>query len=63
MARTAHGEQTQWIFDRTTSAFLGERTVLAGAGSAVLAKAVADGTTAVLTKAVADRPGEVPAAS
>lgn len=32
VARTAHGEQTQWIFDRTTYAFLGERTVLAEAG-------------------------------
>ncbi|MFF0753170.1 CU044_5270 family protein [Streptomyces sp. NPDC004267] len=62
VARTAHGEQTQWIFDRTTSAFLGERTVLTRAGSAGPAGTLL-GTTAVLTKAVADRPGVVPAAS
>ncbi|MFJ9825078.1 CU044_5270 family protein [Streptomyces sp. NPDC101160] len=62
VARTAHGEQTQWIFDRTTSAFLGERTVLTRAGSAGPAGTLL-GTTAVLTKAVADRPGEVPPAS
>ncbi|MFE5797698.1 CU044_5270 family protein [Streptomyces sp. NPDC056503] len=28
VARTAGGERTQWVFDRSTSAFLGERTVL-----------------------------------
>ncbi|MET9933628.1 CU044_5270 family protein [Streptomyces sp. NPDC006324] len=40
VARTSHGEQTQWIFDRTTSAFLGERTVLTGTAPAGRAGAV-----------------------
>ncbi|MFD0339872.1 CU044_5270 family protein [Streptomyces sp. NPDC127117] len=61
VARTAHGEQTQWIFDPATYAFLGERTVLAEAGDAGPAGTVV-GTSAVLTRAVVDRPGEIPAA-
>ncbi|GAA1315392.1 hypothetical protein GCM10009647_043210 [Streptomyces sanglieri] len=61
VARTAHGEQTQWIFDRTTYAFLGERTVLAEAGDAGPAGTVM-GTSAVLTTAAVDRAGELPAA-
>lgn len=60
VARTAHGEQTQWIFDRATSAFLGERTVLTRTTTAGPAGTLL-GTTAVLTRAVADRPGELPA--
>ncbi|MFE6104899.1 CU044_5270 family protein [Streptomyces laurentii] len=60
VARAAEGEQTQWIFDRTTSAFLGERTVLTRATSAGPAGTVL-GTTAVLTKAAAGRPGIRPA--
>ncbi|MEU2672000.1 CU044_5270 family protein [Streptomyces sp. NPDC007164] len=60
VARTAHGEQTQWIFDRTTYAFLGERTVLAEAGGAGPAGTVM-GTSAVLTRAAVDRAGELPA--
>ncbi|MFE2935723.1 CU044_5270 family protein [Streptomyces sp. NPDC059278] len=60
VARTAHGEQTQWIFDRTTYAFLGERTVLAEAGDAGPAGTVM-GTSAVLTRAAVDRRGELPA--
>ncbi|MFJ6620128.1 hypothetical protein ACIQOW_21455 [Kitasatospora sp. NPDC091335] len=59
MARTAHGQQTQWIFDRTTYAFLGERTVLAEAGDAGPAGTVV-GTSAVLAKAAVDRAGELP---
>ncbi|MDV5144314.1 CU044_5270 family protein [Streptomyces sp. SBC-4] len=59
VARTADGEQTQWIFDRATSAFLGERTVLiettaAGKKGAVL------GVSAVLAKGAVARTGELP---
>ncbi|MFJ3124342.1 CU044_5270 family protein [Streptomyces sp. NPDC086993] len=56
VARTAHGQQTQWIFDRTTYAFLGERTVLAEAGDAGPAGTVV-GTSAILTRAAVDRTG------
>ncbi|MGW4382923.1 CU044_5270 family protein [Kitasatospora sp. NPDC004531] len=59
VARTAHGQQTQWIFDRTTYAFLGERTVLAEAGEAGPAGTVV-GTSAVLAKAAVDRVGQLP---
>ncbi|MFJ5140017.1 CU044_5270 family protein [Streptomyces sp. NPDC088707] len=59
VARTAHGEQTQWIFDRTTSAFLGERTVLTATTSAGPAGAVL-GVSAVLAKASAPAPGVLP---
>ncbi|MFJ1823300.1 CU044_5270 family protein [Streptomyces sp. NPDC087532] len=60
VARTAHGQQTQWIFDRTTYAFLGERTVLTESGDAGPAGTVV-GTSAVLTRAAVDRTGETPA--
>ncbi|GGR08708.1 CU044_5270 family protein [Streptomyces netropsis] len=60
VARTAHGQQTQWVFDRTTYAFLGERTVLTETGEAGPAGTVV-GTSAVLTKAAVDRVGETPA--
>ncbi|MDX2564959.1 CU044_5270 family protein [Streptomyces sp. TX20-6-3] len=59
VARTAHGEQTQWIFDRTTSAFLGERTVLTETTSAGGAGTVL-GVSAVLAKASAPAPGVLP---
>jgi hypothetical protein len=61
VVRTAHGEQTQWIFDPATYAFLGERTVLAKTGDAGPAGTVV-GASAVLTRATADRAGELPAA-
>ncbi|MEE1739834.1 CU044_5270 family protein [Streptomyces sp. BE147] len=60
VARTSHGQQTQWIFDRTTYAFLGERTVLTEAGDAGPAGTVV-GSSAVLTRAAVDRAGETPA--
>ncbi|MFF2407189.1 CU044_5270 family protein [Streptomyces sp. NPDC058092] len=59
VARTAHGQQTQWVFDRTTYAFLGERTVLTEAGDAGPAGTVV-GTSAVLAKAAVDRAGDKP---
>ncbi|WP_187645565.1 CU044_5270 family protein [Streptomyces sp. TRM49041] len=59
IARTTHGRQKQWIFDRTTYVFLGVRTVLvddrAGPAGTVV------GTSAILTTAAADRAGEAPA--
>ncbi|MFC8588562.1 CU044_5270 family protein [Streptomyces sp. NPDC057217] len=61
VARTAHGEQTQWIFDRTTSAFLGERTVLVESTPAGRAGTVL-GVSAVLVKGAASAPGELPKA-
>lgn len=59
VARTVHGQQTQWIFDRSTYAFLGERTVLVESGDAGPAGTVT-GASAVLTTAAADRAGEAP---
>ncbi|WP_323447032.1 CU044_5270 family protein [Streptomyces yaizuensis] len=59
VARTAYGQQTQWIFDRTTYAFLGERTVLTESGAAGPAGTVV-GTSAVLTTAAVDRAGRTP---
>ncbi|MFD4660466.1 CU044_5270 family protein [Kitasatospora sp. NPDC058444] len=59
VARTAHGRQTQWVFDRTTYAFLGERTVLSEAGEAGPAGTVL-GTSAVLVKGAVGRAGELP---
>ncbi|MCN9239286.1 CU044_5270 family protein [Streptomyces sp. RY43-2] len=59
VARTAHGQQTQWIFDRTTYAFLGERSVLTEPGDAGPAGTVV-GTSAILTKAAVDRAGAAP---
>ncbi|MFD8210209.1 CU044_5270 family protein [Streptomyces sp. NPDC059695] len=61
VARTAHGEQTQWIFDRTTSAFLGERTVLTETTPAGRAGTVL-GVSAVLAKGAAAAPGKLPEA-
>ncbi|WP_328945744.1 CU044_5270 family protein [Streptomyces sp. NBC_00250] len=61
VARTAHGEQTQWIFDRTSSAFLGERTVLTATTSAGPSGTVL-GVSAVLAKAAVGAPGELPGA-
>ncbi|MFH9724557.1 CU044_5270 family protein [Streptomyces sp. NPDC017254] len=61
VARTAYGEQTQWIFDRTTSVFLGERTVLTGTTTAGSAGTVL-GVSAVLAKACVGAPGELPGA-
>ncbi|WP_372405589.1 CU044_5270 family protein [Streptomyces luteireticuli] len=59
VARTARGQQTQWIFDRSTHAFLGERTVLTASGGAGPAGTVV-GSSAVLTRAAVDRAGELP---
>ncbi|CAM5378476.1 CU044_5270 family protein [Streptomyces narbonensis] len=62
VARTADGEQTQWIFDRTTSAFLGERTVLVET-TAAGKKGTVLGLSAVLAKGAVERTGERPGGS
>ncbi|MFE7136011.1 CU044_5270 family protein [Streptomyces sp. NPDC057638] len=59
VARAAQGRQTQWIFDRTSSVFLGERTVLTETTDAGTAGEVT-GSSAILTKAAVDRPGQAP---
>ncbi|MFB7516510.1 CU044_5270 family protein [Streptomyces sp. NPDC056144] len=59
VARTADGEQTQWVFDRTTSAFLGERTVLTETTAAGVKGSVL-GVSAVLAKGAVGRAGELP---
>ncbi|MEU3692281.1 CU044_5270 family protein [Streptomyces narbonensis] len=62
VARTADGEQTQWIFDRATSAFLGERTVLVET-TAAGKKGTVLGLSAVLAKGAVERTGERPGGS
>ncbi|MFD5771513.1 CU044_5270 family protein [Streptomyces sp. NPDC127049] len=59
VARTSGGERTQWVFDRSTSAILGERTVLVAASDAGPAGTVLS-ETAVLTKAAVARAGQLP---
>ncbi|MFF8806351.1 CU044_5270 family protein [Streptomyces omiyaensis] len=59
VARTSGGERTQWVFDRSTSAFLGERTELVTASDAGPAGTVL-GQTAVLAKAAVARAGQLP---
>ncbi|MEU3569339.1 CU044_5270 family protein [Kitasatospora sp. NPDC036755] len=61
VARTAYGRQTQWLFDRGTYAFLGERTVLGEDGDAGPAGTVV-GTSAVIASAAVDRAGDLPPA-
>ncbi|MFI6422444.1 CU044_5270 family protein [Streptomyces sp. NPDC050842] len=61
VSRTADGEQTQWIFDRATSVFLGERTVLTET-TAAGRKGTVLGVSAVLAKGAVARTGELPAA-
>ncbi|MDQ0581268.1 CU044_5270 family protein [Streptomyces rishiriensis] len=56
---TKHGTRTEWIFNRTTLDYLGQRTVFSrdtarGKAGAVL------GTSAVLERAVVDKRGQVP---
>ncbi|MCM1949862.1 CU044_5270 family protein [Streptomyces sp. G2] len=59
VARTAGGERTQWVFDRSTSGFLGARTVLVSAAAAGPAGTVLS-ETAVLRKAAVARAGQLP---
>ncbi|MFE6778421.1 CU044_5270 family protein [Streptomyces sp. NPDC057702] len=59
VARTAGDQQTQWVFDRNSHAYLGERTVSTRAGDAGPAGTVL-GTSAVLAKAAVDRAGDAP---
>ncbi len=59
IARTHAGMRTEWIFDRTTLQFLGERSVTTeqtewGPGDTVI------GSTAVVVRAIVDRAGQLP---
>jgi hypothetical protein len=59
VARVERGERTEWIFDKATGAFLGERSSLATATDGRPAGTLT-GTTAVMQRAAVDRVGERP---
>ncbi|MFI5618724.1 CU044_5270 family protein [Streptomyces sp. NPDC051567] len=59
VARTHAGERTEWIFERRTLEFLGERGVLVEDGPRGMSGQIT-ATTAVLIRAVTDRPGQLP---
>ncbi|MGW6983278.1 CU044_5270 family protein [Streptomyces sp. NPDC054932] len=62
----ASGQRTEWIFDRNTLVFLGERTVQVNGNSGeqgLITPGTVLSTTAVLTRAVVDRMKETPAAA
>ena len=62
VARVAGGERFEWIFDKTSMQYLGERDYLVRDTSGGKA-GMLTGTTAVLSRGVVDKPGELPAAS
>ena len=62
VARVANGERSEWIFDRHTFAYLGERDYLVR-NTAMGKAGMVTGTTAVLERGVVDKPGELPATS
>jgi hypothetical protein len=59
IARAGDGDQTEWIFDRNSLAFLGERTVATQATADVPAGTVT-GSTAIVTRAIVDHAGDLP---
>ena len=59
VALTSGAVRSEWIFDRTTKTYLGERDYLVRASSAGR-RGTLVGTTAVLRRAVVDRSGEIP---
>ncbi|HEY3501828.1 MAG TPA: CU044_5270 family protein [Actinocatenispora sp.] len=59
MADPKAGSRTEWIFDRGTLGFLGERTVQVASGDAFPPGTVT-GSSAVTDRAVVDRPGRLP---
>jgi hypothetical protein len=59
LARTSDGERTEWIFDKTTFSFLGERSYLVQNTSAGKA-GMLTGSTAVLARGVVDKAGALP---
>jgi hypothetical protein len=59
IARTDGGIRTEWIFDRHTLQFLGERSVTTGQTEFGPAGTVT-GSTAIVNRAIVDRPGQLP---
>ncbi|MFF0753187.1 CU044_5270 family protein [Streptomyces sp. NPDC004267] len=59
VARVHAGERTEWIFDRNTLEFLGERSVMAE-DTAWARSGQITATTAVLTRGITDRAGDTP---
>ncbi|MGA5196595.1 CU044_5270 family protein [Streptomyces exfoliatus] len=57
VARTHAGERTEWIFDKNTLEFLGERGVMVEDTAWAKAGQIT-ATTAVLNRGISDRPGE-----
>ncbi|MFI8829041.1 CU044_5270 family protein [Streptomyces sp. NPDC053431] len=62
VARVHDGQRTEWIFDRRTLEFLGERSVMIKDTSWGKAGQVT-ATTAVLSRSVTDKPGQTPASA
>lgn len=62
VARVANGERFEWIFDKTSMAYLGERDYLVRDSSGGKA-GMLTGTTAVLERGVVDKPGQLPASA
>ena len=59
IARTHAGQRTEWIFDRGTLQFLGERSVMTEQTEWGPAGTVT-GSTAIVVRAIVDRPGQLP---
>ena len=59
IAREDGGTRTEWIFDRTTLEFLGERTLIPGGPDDGSAGTVT-GSTAVVVRAIVDQAGQLP---
>ncbi|WP_435845812.1 hypothetical protein [Streptomyces exfoliatus] len=57
VARTHAGERTEWIFDKNTLEFLGERGVMVEDTAWAKAGQIT-ATTAVLNRGISDEPGE-----
>lgn len=60
IARTHDGLRTEWIFDRRTLQFLGERTVTTETFGSSVPPGIVTASTAVVARAIVDRPGQLP---
>ncbi|HLT09994.1 MAG TPA: CU044_5270 family protein [Micromonosporaceae bacterium] len=60
IARTHDGLRTEWIFDRGTLQFLGERTVTTETPGSFVPPGIVTASTAVVARAIVDRPGQLP---
>jgi len=61
IARTDAGQRTEWIFNRNTLQFLGERTVAAEASPNWGPAGTVLDSTAIVARSIVDRPGQLPA--